>query len=141
MTPNPKHLYRVDRGYTHAWYVRIERGGINYDKLFSDSIYGSSEIAKAEAIKYRDEFLKTHPVSYKRSMATTRSKTGMYGVVESPESYIGYWYDNGGRKSQSFAKHKYGKYALLMAMFVRRTGKRINAKEWIANETANKKDK
>ena len=43
MTPNPKNLYRVDRAYTHAWYVRFERNGVPHEQMFTDSVYGSTE--------------------------------------------------------------------------------------------------
>lgn len=131
MTPNPKNLYRVDRASTHAWYVQFKRNGIPYEQMFSDSLYGSNENAKAAAIIWRDTFIKNHPVSYRRNHSTKRSSTHVVNVTETSSAYNAYWYDGTTRKYQSFAKKKYGDNAIKMAMFAARIGKKINPVEWV----------
>ena len=131
MTPNPKHMYRIDRKGAHAWYVQFVRNGIIHARIFSDSKYGSGLAAKEAATTWRDEFMKTNPVSYMRHHSTKRSSTHVVNVSESATAYRGSWRESGKRVCQSFAKRKFGTNALKMAMYVARIGKRIDPVEWM----------
>lgn len=57
---NPKYLIRIDSEKTKVigWQVRLNRKGNYLSKLFSDNVYGSKELAKIEAIIFRDQELK-----------------------------------------------------------------------------------
>ncbi len=80
-----KSISRIDTPSkrTHGWYVRVYFNRTMHSKFFSDSLYGDSEAALEEAIRYRDEV--ERKVGKPRTdrhvvTASPRNQSGVIGV-------------------------------------------------------------
>jgi hypothetical protein len=112
---------------TFGWMVRVTRKKQNYDRLFSDSLYGGKRKSLAEAIAYRDSILALHgdTEGYKlwRRSAIRQNNTsgitgvGRYAVADNRPGKNGrlrtfwqaYWSDAEGRRhSKKFSVGLYG---------------------------------
>jgi len=74
---------------THGWQVRLQRKGVRYGRFFSDSAWGGSDGALAEAIDFRDavirEVEKAHspllPSTRSHQAPAARNSSGVVGVT------------------------------------------------------------
>ena len=74
---------------THGWQVRLQRKGVRYGRFFSDSAWGGSDEALAEAIKFRDAVIKkveeAHsprwPSTRSHQLPAARNRSGVVGVT------------------------------------------------------------
>lgn len=88
---------RMPERHSGSWHVNIQRAGITYSKVFSDSRFGGPEQALVAARQYRDQLLKeVQPLMRKVKAQTVKSncRSGVPGVV----------------LEDRFVKQKYGTY-------------------------------
>lgn len=70
----PRGIIRFEQGRTRGWWVRMQREGVNFRKLFSDSVYGSPENSLKEAIAHLEEIKAAIPRS--RKLYSNSAKKG-----------------------------------------------------------------
>lgn len=80
-----KSISRIDTPSkrTHGWYVRVYFNRTMHSKFFSDSIYGGSDEALQEAIRYRNELEKKigKPRTDRHVVTSSpRNQSGVIGV-------------------------------------------------------------
>jgi hypothetical protein len=84
-----KSISRIDTLDTHGYQVRVYFKGKTYSKLFSDSKWDDPEIAREEAIFWRDEkekeLGKVRSNKYVSGLQATN--TGVYGIKEVTKKY------------------------------------------------------
>lgn len=114
----PRGIIRFEQGRTKGWWVRVLREGAYFRKLFSDSIYGSPELALEHAKIYLEELKKELP----RSRRVLSNKIGrgngpIPGVWKQKSKSRGHEYlawhvmwtpVPGKHKTKSFSINKYG---------------------------------
>lgn len=134
--PKHKNVFRIITGNTVGWQVRIERNKRQYNRLFSDGVYGTTEAALRAALAWRDgllDLLPPHRISTahlrtkrnKRKAAQAMNRTGVIGIGFSMHTqrsgnqtpYVTcHWRDDetGRRCSTSFSIEKHGLRAATM---------------------------
>jgi hypothetical protein len=123
------HVQRHDHHHFHGWAVRLKRAGQPYQRYFRDKDDRRSSLARA--LKWRDRMLATLPPPRRFHRTSSRSTTGIVGVVHvrthsragTPlEHFCALWYDEHGRsRKRSFSALKYGRQrARAMAADIRR---------------------
>ena len=105
----------------HSWHVAITRRGIQYNKHFSDGVYGDKQTAFNTAKEYRDSIISKRPHYKKKdvySKVRRNNQSGIAGVgryANPGRNGKLYWYwvacwteDNGSRKQRKFSINIYG---------------------------------
>jgi hypothetical protein len=135
-------ISRIDceRQNAHAWRVSLRRYGKRFAKNFTDKKYGDRELALADAMAFRDQFLVDNPPISRKDFCSIKrrnNKTGITGVYKYRKTYqlkdgtikeSWYWEANwpdidGTSISQSFAINRFGeKLARNMAIEARDLG-------------------
>ena len=92
-----QNISRVDqeRKNQHGWLVRVMRDGINHQKFFSDSIFGSKLSSLLAAQKHRDELLHKYPKPEHGNVfnkITARNTSGYPGISKSGSYRKGEYY-------------------------------------------------
>lgn len=90
MKNNEKGISRVDTADTHGYHARVYFRGKTYSKLFSDSKWDGPEIARDEAISWRNEKEKAlgKTRSNKHVSDLRATNTGVCGIKEITKKYI-----------------------------------------------------
>jgi hypothetical protein len=122
---NPmRNIQRVDKGH-HSWRVVMRRAHQHLRQHFTDSVYGSKDLALAAAVAWRDqreaELSGVDYVVWQREWMRAHNKSGTVGVyrninikkrgdrIVKQAQWMAYWQDaNGKRKVRSFNVSKYG---------------------------------
>lgn len=89
MKNNEKGISRVDTADTHGYHARVYFRGKTYSKLFSDSKWDGPEIARDEAISWRNEKEKAlgKTRSNKHVSDLRATNTGVCGIKEITKKY------------------------------------------------------
>lgn len=122
---NPmRNIRRVDKGH-HSWRVVIRRQHLQLRPHFTDSAYGSKELALAAAVAWRDqkeaELSGVDYVVWQREWMRAHNKSGTVGVYRNINTkkrgdriiqqaqWMAYWKNTNGKRSvRSFNVSKYG---------------------------------
>lgn len=75
---------RLPERHSGSWHVNIQRAGVSYSKVFSDSTYGGMQEALEVARQHRDQLVKgIQPLSRKAKAQFVKSncRSGVPGVV------------------------------------------------------------
>ena len=122
---NPmRNIQRVDKGH-HSWRVVMRRQHQHFRQHFTDSAYGSKELALAAAVAWRGkkeaELSGVDYVVWQREWMRAHNKSGTVGVyrhintkkrgdrIVKQAQWMAYWKDaNGKRHVRSFNVSKYG---------------------------------
>lgn len=72
----PKGIIRFEQGNTRGWWVRVQREGVMFRKLFSDGVFGSPDTALEHAKAYLEEVKQAFPRSRKDYSQTKRRGNG-----------------------------------------------------------------
>ena len=126
-----KNVNRIEKS-AHGWRVHIKRQRREYVQYFPDAMDGPFQSLR-DAIAWRDEMWRTLGIPYQvRSVATTRSSTGVLGVTREVqlksrlifEGYRAAWTDETKHvRKRSFSIDKFGEQpAKEMAIAARRAG-------------------
>ena len=123
--PDPmRNILRVDKGH-HSWRVVMARKRQHLRQHFTDSAYGSKELALAAAVAWRDqkeaELSGVDYVVWQREWMRAHNKSGFVGVyrnintkkrgerIVQQAQWMAYWQNiNGKRSVRSFNVSKYG---------------------------------
>jgi 5-methylcytosine-specific restriction endonuclease McrA len=145
----PARIKRHDYGNTHGYWVRYNREGALFTKLFSDSIYGSAEAALEAAQKWHDELLAAFPLPNRREFAQRarrKSGSGIVGVRRGKDYTNGKTYDvwiaswspqRGVYKTKKFSILKHGEEgAKQLAIAAREAGLKEMELDWGGDFTA-----
>lgn len=145
----PARIKRHDYGNTHGYWVRYNKEGALFTKLFSDSVYGSQEAALQAAQKWHDELLAAFPLPNRREFAQKarrKSNSGIVGVRKGKDYSKGKTYDvwiaswspqRGVYKAKKFSILKHGdEGAKQLAIAAREAGLREMDPEWHGDFTA-----
>lgn len=101
-----------------GWWVNLRRRGRRISRLFKDSVYGSEDAAKAQAIAYRNAVIEALPPLTNHEQAVRLRSTNQSGIsgvrfVETDEG--GAWQatllTNEGQKRETYSIAKYGEQA------------------------------
>lgn len=104
-----KHITRIDNHNTHGWYVRVQKNGVKFEKLFSDLKLGGKDWALFCAMIYLDEAieklmrLKSSKPKVHLRRCKKRSRGYEYEVFE-----ISWCPEPNRRIKKSFSIKKYG---------------------------------
>lgn len=141
-TPLPC-ITRHDYKKTHGYVVRYSRDTALFQKLFSDSIYGSKELALKAATDYLRELREAFPPMNRQEYCQinrNNNKAGIVGVYKSSTTSRGHRYDawvaswspqKGVHKQKSYAINKYGEdEAKRLAIEARKAGLREMELNW-----------
>lgn len=145
----PPRIKRHDYGNTHGYWVRYNKEGALFTKLFSDSVYGSQEAALEAARKWHDELLAAFPLPNRREFAEKarrKSNSGIVGVRKGKDYSKGKTYDvwiaswspqRGVYKTKKFSILKHGdEGARQLAIAAREAGLREMDLDWHGDFTA-----
>lgn len=145
----PARIKRHDYGNTLGYWVRYNREGATFRKLFSDAIYGSPEAAFQAAQKWHDELLAAFPLPNRREFAQharRKSGSGIVGVRRGKDYTKGKTYDvwiaswspkRGVYKTKKFSILKYGEErAKQLAIAAREAGLKEMELDWKGDFTA-----
>jgi len=122
--PDPmRNIQRVDKGH-HSWRVVMARKHQHLRQFFTDSVYGSKELALAAAVAWRDqkeaELSGVDYVVWQREWMRAHNKSGFVGVyrhintkkrgerIVQQAQWMAYWQTIDGKRSRSFNVSKYG---------------------------------
>ena len=119
MLQNRTSLFALDK--THSWHVQLTRKGLQYNKHFSDGVYGGKQTALNAAKEYRDNLISKHPHYKKKDVCSKVRKNNQSGIAGVGKyAYPGrngklYWFwlacwtdDNGSPKKRKFSVNMYG---------------------------------
>lgn len=115
------HISRMDYQKVKGWMVRIVYNGELTTKLFSDGVYKSKDLAREEAIKFRDSILTVFYGKPQRSnprVTFSRNRSSVVGVAyqETPrqggkyvsKAWVGYYNKDGKQRRKSFSIKVHG---------------------------------
>ena len=123
--PDPmRNIRRVDKGH-HSWRVVMARKHQHLREHFTDSVYGSKELALAAAVAWRDqkeaELSGVDYVVWQREWMRAHNKSGFVGVfrninikkrgdrIVQHAQWMAHWLNiDGKRSARSFNVGKYG---------------------------------
>lgn len=145
----PARIKRHDYGNTHGYWVRYNREGALFTKLFSDSVYGSQEAALEAARKWHDELLAAFPLPNRREFAQKARRKSASGIVgvrrgkaysngKTSDVWIASWSPQRGvYKTKNFSILKHGEEgAKQLAIAAREAGLREMDLDWHGDFTA-----
>jgi len=128
---------------TDSWLVRYTTEGVTFNKLFSDGVYGSSELSlKAAEIFYEEIRTAFPPPTWEQFLdRSNKSESGIHGVRRQSArggkgyaSWMARWTLNGKVESRSFGVAKYGEEeAKQMAIDARKEVEPLLEAEYYAN--------
>jgi hypothetical protein len=137
---NPmRNIQRIDKGH-HTWRVVMRRMHQHLRQHFTDSVYGSKDLALAAAVAWRDqreaELSGVDYVVWQREWMRAHNKSGTVGVYRNINTkkrgdriiqqaqWMAYWKNTNGKRSvRSFNVSKYGEEgAKQLAILARQEG-------------------
>ncbi len=121
---NPmRNIQRIDKGY-HSWRVVMRRQHQHLRQNFTDSVYGSKDLALAAAVAWRDqkeaELSGVDYVIWQREWMRDHNKSGTVGVyrhintkkrargIVQQVQWMAKWKSADGHRCRSFNVSKYG---------------------------------
>ena len=75
-------ISRIDdeQHHSHAWRVSLRRHGKRHVKNFTDKRFGGTDAALRRALRFRDEFVSSHPPISRKEVCLVRRSNNRSGV-------------------------------------------------------------
>ena len=150
---NPmRNIQRIDKGH-HSWRVVMRRMHQHLRQHFTDSVYGSKDLALVAAVAWRDqkeaELSGVDYVIWQREWMRDHNKSGTVGVyrninkkkrgdrIVQQAQWMAYWKSADGKRARSFNVSKYGEEgAKQLAIQARQEGMAEVARQLLSAATA-----
>ncbi|MCB0278705.1 MAG: hypothetical protein KDD94_04335 [Calditrichaeota bacterium] len=103
-----KFISRIDTDDTHGWYVRVERYGFSFRKLFSDKKLGNKDWALMQAMIFTDECLEKIMIERSQQDPVTVKRITKYSRGYAYDVFEVAWPFRKQIKKKSFSIKKFG---------------------------------